>query len=551
MRSHTRRTAPARQALLVLLSATAAFTPACGPLPPEDLPTSAGDETSHESTETVDVGSSALTRDRKGRLFESKFERLTHILLKKRAEDQAGFERILASSFGDHYDWSAGESLRQKILASDFSWAPTVELVSSQTLGGQKGAYANATQVIYLDEGVPSQFSRAFIFIEELGHHLDTLLNVNDTPGDEGALFRVHLVGEKLFPEQWQAIQTNDHVGTIVVGGETVEVEFLFGIPNPLPKLKNAVTRLGSYAAGKFKTAGSFLKAQLGNAFAVSSAVGTWIVTVAADRADKFVQNLRNGSLFWSVYEGLQTQVHVVLNVAHGLKEGFAEGANVMSRAVSMIKDGDIEAGVGMLFGGLATIAASVAVDALTEEVLGALGAIQTLAGLEPVGRFLTTHEKQVLGTVFGYSKYGGTRAWINLIRLKEGHAGILSLVSKRAFTNGTTIYFKEKPYSEQLLVHETTHVWQFVNGGGDYRRTSLVAQAHKGNPEAYEWAPDVDLGFSWGSLNPEQQANFVDTAFDRGCFGRLATPCMIETLDRTDFFRRVREHIITGAGSE
>ena len=71
------------------------------------------------------------------------------------------------------------------------------------------------------------------------------------------------------------------------------------------------------------------------------------------------------------------------------------------------------------------------------------LSNLQTALFLEPVGRFLTDHEKDYLSTVFGHAW------WLDLVRVKEG-CGVLSknlwCLHPAPFTLETTIYLQAEP---------------------------------------------------------------------------------------------------------
>ena len=74
---------------------------------------------------------------------------------------------------------------------SEAQWdeLPPIELLSGEAMPGAAGAYAISTGTIYLNrswlESASPQQVQA-VLTEELGHHLDGLLNAVDTAGDEG-----------------------------------------------------------------------------------------------------------------------------------------------------------------------------------------------------------------------------------------------------------------------------------------------------------------------------------------------------------------------------
>ena len=76
--------------------------------------------------------------------------------------------------------------------AADFNSLPEVELLSAADINGALGAYAISTGKIYLNETWLEDAKKKdliAVLTEELGHHLDGLLNEKDTPRDEGQLF--------------------------------------------------------------------------------------------------------------------------------------------------------------------------------------------------------------------------------------------------------------------------------------------------------------------------------------------------------------------------
>ncbi|MEY3972418.1 MAG: hypothetical protein RLY84_811, partial [Actinomycetota bacterium] len=74
----------------------------------------------------------------------------------------------------------------------DFSGLPPIVLLPSSSMPGAAGAYAISTKNIYLNQDWLKTASHDWVMsvlTEELGHHLDGILNVVDTPGDEGEIF--------------------------------------------------------------------------------------------------------------------------------------------------------------------------------------------------------------------------------------------------------------------------------------------------------------------------------------------------------------------------
>lgn len=106
---------------------------------------------------------------------------------------------------------------------------PDIQIVSEDIMAGALGGYAAENQNIYLSSALLSGDRIAGligVLTEEVGHHLDTLLNgAYDSPGDEGELFRHHLWNDALSTSELSAIQRQDDHAQILVGGQSIQIE--------------------------------------------------------------------------------------------------------------------------------------------------------------------------------------------------------------------------------------------------------------------------------------------------------------------------------------
>jgi hypothetical protein len=140
---------------------------------------------------------------------------------------------------------------------------------------------------------------------------------------------------------------------------------------------------------------------------------------------------------------------------------------------------------------------------------------IQSAVRIQPAKRPLTEKERGVLWPIFRDSlNYGA-------IELVVGSSGILT-TSGRPFTMGYTIYLPT--YSDQDLVHESTHVWQFQFRGFQYIGNSALNQldsiAFNKSYDPYNWKPRIDAGDSWYTLKSvEAQAKFIEDVWALGGF--------------------------------
>ena len=133
-------------------------------------------------------------------------------------------------AFGESWDTQAANSLTQDWLNGDFSLIPPVKFVSSAEIGGANGAFASATDTIYLSRELltgngANPATVADVLLEEIGHSVDSRLNVADSPGDEGAIFGAVVQGKELSEGELQGLRGEDDRGTVVLGGENTTIE--------------------------------------------------------------------------------------------------------------------------------------------------------------------------------------------------------------------------------------------------------------------------------------------------------------------------------------
>ena len=101
------------------------------------------------------------------------------------------FAQQIELAFGEGVN---AEALRVAWQAGDFSQLPRIEIRSAAELSGANGAFARATNTIYLAwEYLTQNFENseaiARVLLEEIGHYVDSKINAVDAKGDEGAIF--------------------------------------------------------------------------------------------------------------------------------------------------------------------------------------------------------------------------------------------------------------------------------------------------------------------------------------------------------------------------
>ncbi|MEA5575068.1 DUF4114 domain-containing protein [Anabaena sp. UHCC 0451] len=108
---------------------------------------------------------------------------------------------------------------------------PKIEIVSSNEIDGALGAFAAATDSIYLAEeflsaNINNLDAVVKVLLEEYGHYVDDLINHGaDSPGDEGRIFSALVRGESLNQSQLEQLKAEDDSATVVLGGQVFEIE--------------------------------------------------------------------------------------------------------------------------------------------------------------------------------------------------------------------------------------------------------------------------------------------------------------------------------------
>jgi hypothetical protein len=185
--------------------------------------------------------------------------RVQATVILQRFAQQADFLEQLLVAFGDSVDRNIALGIRQQFRSGDFSLIPEIQVRSGGELGTANGAYAAAIDEIFVSsdflaqhqphsssggallvlseaEGILSrgvEISAAGdvnavteLLLEEIGHKLDRLLNGTvDSPGDEGAIFRLLAIGYDVSAQTLAGLKSQDDHGVITVDGQSIEIE--------------------------------------------------------------------------------------------------------------------------------------------------------------------------------------------------------------------------------------------------------------------------------------------------------------------------------------
>jgi len=423
------------------------------------------------------------------------------------AGDKQKFDELMRQTYGSGYDAAAAEGFRQKALGGDYSWLPKIEFRNDSTLAGGNGAFDASQNKVLINERFLNDPDRAAaIYSEEVGHFLDTQVNKQDSIGDEGEMFRRLLSGENLTTAARTAIQSDNDHGVITVDGKRTEVEFSIfdDIWDGAKKVGGAIVDGAKWVGDKVVDAVEWAAPRIGDAF---HSLGTGVVSMV-----------------------------------RGMGMNLWEGAQTFGSGFGKLFQGDFGGAFEAWGSGLVKMAIQTPVDAILMMGGRAISAVQTLVGLEPPGRNLTgaeiTELRKVYGDSIDYSK----------VRIKEGSSGLFSLTG-RPFTHGDTIYVPPNslPLASDVLVHEMGHVWQHQHGGTDYMSEALWAQNFG---DGYDFEKGISQGKSWSELNPEQQAELLQTAYRNGFFNTPGARFVYNTVDYTDYLNNALGQVRNGQGA-
>ena len=118
----------------------------------------------------------------------------------------------------------------QSAWANGVVIVPEIEIRSSSEINGANGAFAGATNTIYLAQEFLSANANNLdavvgVLLEEYGHFLDYSINQTDSPGDEGAIFAALVQGESLSDAELAQLKVEEDYGLINLKGQIIRVE--------------------------------------------------------------------------------------------------------------------------------------------------------------------------------------------------------------------------------------------------------------------------------------------------------------------------------------
>ncbi|MGH1395963.1 MAG: polysaccharide deacetylase [Trichormus sp.] len=121
--------------------------------------------------------------------------------------------------FGDTWDEDKAQAVIQGLI--NYTNIPNIKIVDSSVINGGQGAFSSFNNTIYLSQALLSDADKSVdVLIEELGHYIDSQINIQDTRGDEGAVFAVFVQGQELSQSQLAALKSEIDTTNVIIDGQ-------------------------------------------------------------------------------------------------------------------------------------------------------------------------------------------------------------------------------------------------------------------------------------------------------------------------------------------
>ncbi len=136
----------------------------------------------------------------------------------------------MQTAFGNSFDARKTGFFADSWRNGELGRLPGIEVRSQSDLAGANGAFAAATNTIYLAQEFVEKNSGdvkalASVFLEEYGHYIDSQINTTDAAGDEGEIFAALVQGKDLSASDILVLKGEDDSAIVLLGGELVRIE--------------------------------------------------------------------------------------------------------------------------------------------------------------------------------------------------------------------------------------------------------------------------------------------------------------------------------------
>jgi hypothetical protein len=133
-------------------------------------------------------------------------------------------------AFGENFDPKVANDLVQKLAKGDFTELPAIKILSSASINGANGAFAKATNTIYLssefiNKNAGNAETIASVILEETGHYIDSQINTKDADGDEGDIFARVVQGKTISAGELLELKAEDDTAIVTFDSQAIQIE--------------------------------------------------------------------------------------------------------------------------------------------------------------------------------------------------------------------------------------------------------------------------------------------------------------------------------------
>ncbi|MCT7990891.1 pre-peptidase C-terminal domain-containing protein [Laspinema olomoucense] len=135
----------------------------------------------------------------------------------------------MSVAFGDDFDVEAAQDLADSLTNGTFQTSP-IKIVSAADINGSNGAFVAETNNIYLSsefvaDNADNLEAIVSVLLEEIGHYIDSQINISDAAGDEGAIFAGVVQGKVFDAAELEALKAEDDTATVMLDGKATVIE--------------------------------------------------------------------------------------------------------------------------------------------------------------------------------------------------------------------------------------------------------------------------------------------------------------------------------------
>lgn len=130
--------------------------------------------------------------------------------------------------FGDNFDQEKLAILVQDVVSNNSVFLSDITILPDNVLKNANGAFNSDKGSIYLSSSFVTQNDPnaiANVFLEEVGHYIDSKINVVDSPGDEGEIFALISQGRTIPEPVLQKLRNEDDKAFIKLNNQITSIE--------------------------------------------------------------------------------------------------------------------------------------------------------------------------------------------------------------------------------------------------------------------------------------------------------------------------------------